>query len=49
MVCIDCGDDLVNFIAMKHVDEPDEARMDVIGSNGNDDNDVKTLGECCGV
>jgi len=22
--CIDCGDDLVNFIAMHHVNEPDE-------------------------
>jgi hypothetical protein len=36
LVCIDCGDDLVNFIALRHVDEPDEARMDVIGQNGND-------------
>ena len=34
--CINCGDDLVNFIALRHVDEPDEARMDVIGQNGND-------------
>ena len=35
MVCISCGDDLVNYIAMKHVDDFDEDRIDIIGANGN--------------
>ena len=36
LVCIDCGDDLSNFIQLKHVDAFDEERIDIIGPNGND-------------
>ena len=37
MACIDCGDDLVNYVQSRSLaDAEAEARIDVIGQNGND-------------